>query len=495
MPKKYIYNPMTSITLRGMIFREYGFFTAKQIYNNVSDIEMESAYYFKMPKEAVIKEFKIITANDNFEKSATFSQVLEHAPARRLFDSAAVRGDMGVMLHSLQNNAYKITIGRQLIAARTEIHITYYYQFDEVELKSTLEFPLAVIESDIPIGENFQFADEVDYACELDLEIVDNANMARLYSDTHDITINEDGRYTTVNFASKAVKPTDDFVINIDYRKPSEKPLRYYRNEDGRFVQETLIGNTINYHNSQMLDRLHYDKKIRKMEKFLHKLTPEQQIGAKSEILKIAMKYNILCSQTSLYAEIANERGEIANVPAVHKMSVPILKKPHVFDLTPSDFAEFARFIIASQRPDGVIADVYDYDFASCANITALAIVALVSHRKKSGGDEKYSVSFSDEFLNKSIDYLVKYLAENGEMSLEIKFCFEFLIDNFIISGERVKIIRKILENSQEIGNLDISSYSAVSENPSVYDFSHMVTILLKYSRACLENNKNRCNG
>ncbi|MCL2838885.1 MAG: hypothetical protein FWE04_07490 [Oscillospiraceae bacterium] len=489
MPKKYIYNPMTSINLRGMIFREYGFFTAKQIYNNVSDIEMESAYYFKMPKDAVIKEFKIITAGDDFKKSAIFSQTIEHAPARRLFDSAALRGDMGVMLQTLQNNAYKITIGRQLIAARTEIHITYYYQFDEVELKSTLEFPLAVQESDIPIGEEFQFEDEVDYMCELDLEIVDNANMARFYSDTHDITINEDGRYTTISFAAGTVKPTDDLVINIEYRKPSDKPLRYYRNDEGRFVQETRIGDTVNYHNSQMLDRLHYDKQIRKMEKYLHKLTPEQQIDAKAEILNLAMKYNILCSQTSLYAEIANERGENANIAAVHKMSVPILKKPHVFDLSPQDFADFARFLIASQRADGIIADVYDYDFASCANATALAIVALVSYSKKSAGDEKYSASFSEEFLDKSIDYLIKYLAESGAMSPEIKFCFNFLIDHFIISGERVTIMRKILENAQEIGNLDISSYSAVSENPSVYDFSHMVTILLKYSRVCKDDN------
>jgi len=494
MSKKYLYNPLTSVAVIGKIFREYGAFTAVQVYNNVSDFEMESAYYFRLPENAVMREFKLVITDNDGVKSMLFSKVIEHHEAQRLYDVAGEFGDLGVILQTLANNTYKITVGRQLIAARTEIHITYYCQF-ESGLTSKLKFPLAITENDVPNGVECTFADEVDYHIELDLEVIANADVARISSKSHDISINESDGFTTLNFADKIAAPVGELEIDIEYAESAEYLPPRYRIKDGKFMQE--VPEFGGFVRSPILEFLHYGNKIREMETSLHKLPSCEQAQTKMEILQTALKHNILCSQTSFYAEVANETRAVA---AVHKFAVPIQRKDFNFEfgeeITIVDskklseyientalFEKCAAIISSSQRANGIVADIYEYNEENCAKITALSLVALASFAKKY---EKYENQlFDEDFLNKSLDYLIKYLAEDGNFSYEIKHCFRFAIDNFLVSGERAKILRKILENVEKIDNTDILSNFTILKNQPVYEVRYAIKMLLDY----LKNN------
>ena len=134
--------------------------------------------------------------------------------------------------------------------------------------------------------------------------------------------------------------------------------------------------------------------------------------------------------------------------------------------------------IAATQRLDGVIADAYEYDLQVCANITALSLAALISQNKNISNDEKYEQAIDDEFVNKSVDYLLKFLAEDGEFSHQIRLCFKYLLDNFAVSGERANMMRKILENGENIDNIDVSALVADLKNKTAYEYLHMVTML-----------------
>ena len=490
MDEKYIRNPLTSLAITGKIFRGYGVFTAIQIYNNASDFETESAYYFKLPENAVMREFKLIITDDNGEKSMLFSKVIEHHEAQRLFDVAREFGDLGVILQSLSNNTYKITVGRQSISARCEIHITYNSQFGP-SLTSNLKIPLAISENDVPAEVELNLVNDVDYAVELDLEIVDNVDIARISSKSHNISINEVDGFTTLSFAEKIAAPVDVLEIDVEYNEPAEDSPLFYQNEDGEFMQKTQkFGEFIR---SPILEFLHYGALIREMELSLRALPPTEQAQTKMEILQIALKHNILCSQTSFYTEIANETRAVA---AVHKVAVPILRQDFRFEsgegISVIDFTKLSEYtekwtllescaaaIAAAQRKSGIVADIYEYDDENCAKITALSLVALVSFAKKR---EKYKNDiFNEEFLNKSLDYLIKYLASGGNFSPEIKLCFQFLTDNFAIFGDYAKIVRKILENVENIDNIDTSGGFAILKNQPAYEVRYAIKMLLEY--------------
>jgi len=433
MPKKYIYNPLTGITIGGKIFREYGIFTLKQIYNNVTDFEMQSEYYFKIPAGAVLQNFKIVTVNDDYERSLLFSQIAETAEVQRLFSATIERGDLSVVLQTLKNNTYKITVGRQQIAARTEIHVTFCQQLSG-EPATKLQIPLSIDERDIPAGVECEFADEVDYTALLDLEIVDNADVARISSSSHEISISEDGKFTTLNFAGGKIAPVGDLEINVEYSRTPET-LRISQDSDGNFLQEIRIdGEVAGLARCKTLEFLHHAAKIHKMEVVLPLLSPDNQAKMKTKILTTALEHKILCSQTSLFAEVENER-ETAEVPALHEFVVPIQKRAFVCEQAD----ELAAFI----------------------------------------KDERSFELFVGKMLSSLVNFFVKYLAEGGEFLPEIKVGFTYLMDNFVISGEQAEVVRKILENDKTPESVAVMENFANLNNSEMYEYLYAVKILV----------------
>jgi len=485
MPKKYIYNPMNKFVLSGYIFRKYGMITMQQIYNNVTDYEMISDCYFKIPKNAVIKNFKIITTDADDQKKVTFSQVIEHHHAQRMFDELTDKGGSGVLLKTLDNNICKMTVGRQLIAARTEIHITYYYLFDEEETTCKMTLPLAITEVDVSQSEGVKFVDEIDYKCELDLEIINNVEIVRMSSETHEIAINQGDHFTKLNFQNKnGEEPVDELKIAIEYYNPSKEVLSYDKNNSGHLIQELKENEAIELGRSRALEFIYYGQKIREIEERLPKFPAERQIESKEQILKIAKEHNILCSLTSFCAE--NEHGERGDVPAVHRYTIPIKKsKKRVFDSAAAELAAelgvFANKLAGLQRSDGFIADDYEHKPDVCASFTALSVVALISYMKRTKNEDKYLFALDGRFWNKSVDCLLGYLARGGKKLPEIKFCFKYLLDNFLISGQRAAMVRKIIEKNEKIDNIDISGCLAICEKQPAYEISDMVKMLLKH--------------
>lgn len=221
---------LREVRISGNVCGEFVELSMSQIFENTGDKDIEGVYIFPIPDTAVITDFEA-----NLGGRTLKARVEEKERAQEAYEAALERGDRVLSLEEIDDNVFRINIGKVLSSEKVKIKVTYIDQLIYEEENLMLVVPAILSPRHASCGEEFMEEceeQEEDYKVSLNL-LVEPLSRLDIESPSHDIEVewDEEKNLARVNLKNEETYLDEDLVLLLKERELVEASGMLYEYE------------------------------------------------------------------------------------------------------------------------------------------------------------------------------------------------------------------------------------------------------------------------
>lgn len=224
---------LKEVEVTGNVCGEFIELSLNQIFENKGNDDIEGEYIFPLPDTAVMTGFEV-----NLGGRMLRAQIEEKSQAEKINSDASRRGRMPLSLEEIEENIYRITLGKIMRNEIVRIKISYIDQliYEDDDLKLTIPGILSPRNVSVRGNEKRLTGIDEDYKLTLNL-LVEPISKTHIESSTHNILVEwQDNNLGRVTFADDNQYLDEDFelVFKEEKREEASGMLYEYTKDDER---------------------------------------------------------------------------------------------------------------------------------------------------------------------------------------------------------------------------------------------------------------------
>lgn len=443
---------LKEVAVSGYVCGEFIELSLKQIFENRGNDDIEGEYIFPLPDTAVMTGFEV-----NLGGRMLTAQVEEKNQAEIINSDASRRGRMPLSLEEIDENIYRITLGKIMRNEIVKIKVSYIDQliYEDEDIKLTIPAILSPRNINAKGNEDILSSLDEDYKLTLNL-LVEPMSKTHIESPTHDILVEwEDNTLGRVSFAddNQYLDKDLELVFHEEKREEAAGMLYEYTEEEERkgilylrFIPDLEEDETIEKRNYNFLIDISETMEGEKLQEAKDALT------LCFRNLEEGDTFNIIAAENELH--LFSEKGKVPYNDENLKKATEWIHNLEVLD--DAEILDALKYCLEEKNDNGYSTILVFTDDEGEKD------EEIVEYVKKNIGDNRIFTFGIDAYAS---SYFINKLAEAGYGKAE-----------FIYPNEKIEdmILRQFarIQNPQiDITRIDFGKMNVVSTYPKTIDY------------------------